>query len=145
MMRLSTMWRVDSTLDAAGSSPVAERVLEPWPHDPHSPRFFRSSANFLYVFRQAGTTSFLRFTDSAERSRAALGAESRPGGAGHWWSPRPSGGGQRGRISVWAPRDGRGDAAEAPPRGGPRDRSPAAGPPAGALAHRAATAARPGV
>src|SRR5262252_4384972 len=75
MMCLSTMWRVDSTLDPAGRSPVAERVLEPWPHDPRSLRFFRSSANFLYVFRQAGTTFFLRFTESAERSRVALEAE----------------------------------------------------------------------
>jgi Ser/Thr protein kinase RdoA (MazF antagonist) len=75
MMRLSTMWRVDSTHDSAGHSPVAERVLEPWPHEPQSLRFVRSSANFLYVLRQAGATSFLRFTDSAERSRAAVDAE----------------------------------------------------------------------
>lgn len=46
MMRLSTMWNVDRTVRADGSSPVAERVLERWPHDPGSVRFFRSTTKF---------------------------------------------------------------------------------------------------
>src|SRR5215471_1057798 len=75
MMRLTTMYRVDSTHDSTGRSPVAQRVLEPWPHDPQSLQLFRASANFLYVLRQAGATSFLRFTESAERSREAIDAE----------------------------------------------------------------------
>src|SRR5262245_14589159 len=75
MMRLSTMWRVDSTHDSTGRSRVAERVLERWPHDAQSLQLFRASANFLYALRQAGAMSFLRFTESTERSREAIDAE----------------------------------------------------------------------
>jgi Ser/Thr protein kinase RdoA (MazF antagonist) len=75
MMRLSTLWKVDSTVDASGSSPVAERILQNWEPDAGSMRFFRSSANFLYVFQTDGIRYFLRFADSAERSRVAIEAE----------------------------------------------------------------------
>src|SRR4051794_26011895 len=75
MMRLSTLWKVDSTIDAAGSSPLAERILVSWPHEAWSVRFFRSSANFLYTFTQESKRYFLRFSDSTERSRAAIEAE----------------------------------------------------------------------
>lgn len=75
MMRLSTMWKVDSTVDMGGSSPVAERILERWAHDSGSIRFFRSSANFVYVFRIDGKRHFLRFADSSERGREAIEAE----------------------------------------------------------------------
>lgn len=75
MMRLSTMWNVDRTIDASGRNPVAERILEAWPHDQGSARFFRSSANFVYVVRHEGKRRFLRFADASERSRAAIEAE----------------------------------------------------------------------
>src|SRR5689334_14616709 len=75
MMRLSTIWRVDATIDALGSSPVAERILENWPHNASTVRFFRSSANFSYVFRNDGKRYFLRFADGTERSREAIEAE----------------------------------------------------------------------
>lgn len=75
MMRLSTIWNVDRTIDANGSSPVAERILERWPYDHGSIRFFRSSANFLYVFRIDGNRHFLRFADSSERTREVIEAE----------------------------------------------------------------------
>jgi Ser/Thr protein kinase RdoA (MazF antagonist) len=75
MMRLSTLWKVDSAVGANGSSPVAERILENWPHDAGSVRFFRSSANFLYVFQLSGQRYFLRFADGAERSRETIESE----------------------------------------------------------------------
>jgi Ser/Thr protein kinase RdoA (MazF antagonist) len=75
MMRLTTMWKVDSTIRADGSGPVAERLLERWEHDRGSVRFFRSSANFLYAFRREGSRHFLRFADSTERSRGGIEAE----------------------------------------------------------------------
>lgn len=75
MMRLSTMWKVDSTIHPSGSSPVAERILERWAHDSGSIRFFRSSANFVYVFLINGKRHFLRFADSSERTREAIEAE----------------------------------------------------------------------
>lgn len=75
MMRLSTLWKVDATVDGAGSSPLAERILENWEHQAASVRFFRSSANFLYFFQHAGKNFFLRFADDSERSREAIEAE----------------------------------------------------------------------
>ena len=75
MMRLSTMWRVDSTIADDGSSPIAQRILERWDHDPGSVRFFRSSANFLYAFQHQGQDHFLRFSDTTERSRGSVDAE----------------------------------------------------------------------
>jgi hypothetical protein len=75
MMRLSTMWKVDSTVDTAGSSRLAERILEGWQYEAGSVRFFRSSANFLYTFQSDDKRYFLRFAASSERSRAAIEAE----------------------------------------------------------------------
>jgi Ser/Thr protein kinase RdoA (MazF antagonist) len=69
------MWKVDSTIDAGGSSPVAERMLERWTYDRGSVRFFRSSANFLYAFQTKGKHHFLRFADSSERGREAIEGE----------------------------------------------------------------------
>lgn len=74
-MKLSTMWRVDQTIDDAGSSPIAEQALAPWAHDDGTLEFFRSSANFLYLFEREGTTHFLRFAASSERSRDAVESE----------------------------------------------------------------------
>lgn len=74
-MRLSTLWRVDATIDADGGSPVAERLLEGWTHDHGSARFFRSSANFLYQFRDGGQVRFLRFAAATERTRDTIEAE----------------------------------------------------------------------
>ena len=54
MMRLSTMWAVDRTIDADGRSPIADEILAAWGHDPGTARFFRSSANFIYTFDRAG-------------------------------------------------------------------------------------------
>ncbi|MEO7001345.1 MAG: phosphotransferase [Ktedonobacterales bacterium] len=75
MMKLSTMLKVDNTLDTQGQSRIADRILEQWEHDPGSAQFFRSSANFVYVFHNAGNRYFLRFADSAERTAAAIEAE----------------------------------------------------------------------
>ena len=75
MMRLSTMWKIDRTVDAEGRSPIAERILENWAHDRGSARHFRSSANFVYACRRQGHGCYLRFADSTERSRAAIEAE----------------------------------------------------------------------
>lgn len=61
MMRLSTMLRVDMTIDADGRSALAQQILANWGHDRGSERFFRSSANFLYRFDRAGAPYFLRF------------------------------------------------------------------------------------
>jgi Ser/Thr protein kinase RdoA (MazF antagonist) len=75
MMKLSTMLKVDSTADTQWQSRIAEQMLEHWEHDQGSAQFFRSSTNFVYVFRKGGERSFLRFAESAERTGAAIEAE----------------------------------------------------------------------
>ncbi len=79
MMKLSVMLKVDSAIDDEGRSRIADRILEPWEHEPGSARFFRSSANFVYTFskdgEKGGERCFLRFADSGERSAAEIAAE----------------------------------------------------------------------
>ena len=75
MMKLSTMCKVDCMVGANGESPVAEQLLKDWEHDPGSVRFFRSSANFVYVLRNGGRECFLRFAESSERTRETIEAE----------------------------------------------------------------------
>ena len=75
MMRLTTMWNVDATIDDEGSSPIAEQILAQWAYDRGSVRFFRSSANFIYRFRQQDEERFLRFAAASERSRELIDAE----------------------------------------------------------------------
>ena len=75
MMTLSTMWNVDRTIREDGSSLIAERILEQWDYDSGSIRFFRSSANFLYVLQREGTDHLLRFSDASERSREDVEAD----------------------------------------------------------------------
>ena len=72
MMRLSTMLRVDCATSAEGTNPVAEAALERWRHDAGSLRFFRSSANFVHVFRVDGALHFLRLAEESERRREAI-------------------------------------------------------------------------
>jgi Ser/Thr protein kinase RdoA (MazF antagonist) len=75
MMKLSTMLKVDSTVDTQSRSRIAEQILERWEHDQGSAQFFRSSANFVYIFRKGGEAYFLRFAESAQRTKAELEAE----------------------------------------------------------------------
>ncbi|MDQ6694764.1 MAG: phosphotransferase [Chloroflexota bacterium] len=74
-MTLSTLWKVDSTVDKEGRSPIAEQILTSWEHDGGSAKFFRSSANFVYMFRRGSKVHFLRFADSSERQKAVIEAE----------------------------------------------------------------------
>lgn len=75
MMRLSTLWSVDRTLDADGRSPLADRIAEQWEHDANTVRFVRSSANFVYRFSANGSERFLRFARNAERTRETIEGE----------------------------------------------------------------------
>ncbi len=75
MMKLSAMVTVDSAVDAQGRFRIPERILEQWEHDPEPAQFYRSSANFVYVFRKDGERYFLRFAESAERTAAEIAAE----------------------------------------------------------------------
>jgi Ser/Thr protein kinase RdoA (MazF antagonist) len=75
MMSLSVKWSVDRLTDAKGYNPVAEQIVKRWPHDPGSARFFRSSANFQYIFHHDGNQRFLRFAHSSERRQKSINAE----------------------------------------------------------------------
>lgn len=75
MMKLSTMYAVDSAVDTHGENIIAAQILKQWEHDAGSIRFFRSSANFIYLFRKEGKPFFLRFADSSERTRGTIEAE----------------------------------------------------------------------
>jgi Ser/Thr protein kinase RdoA (MazF antagonist) len=75
MMKLSTLWAVDSTVDTDGGSPIAEQILKQWDHEQGSAQFFRSSANFVYRFSKEGQPCFLRFAATAERTRDTIEAE----------------------------------------------------------------------
>jgi Ser/Thr protein kinase RdoA (MazF antagonist) len=75
MMPLSVMWSVDRLTNTKGSNPVADQIVDRWPHDAGSMRFFRSSANFLYVFQHDAKRRFLRFAPSSERRRKSIDAE----------------------------------------------------------------------
>ena len=75
MMKLSTMYKVDCMVGTNGQNPVAEQILKRWEHERGSMRFFRSSANFVYVFRNEGRQNFLRFAESSERTRETIEAE----------------------------------------------------------------------
>lgn len=75
MMKLSTMLKVNSTLDTQWRSRIAQNILEQWDHDQGSAQFFRASNNFVYIFCKGGKHCFLRFTESTERTRAEIEAE----------------------------------------------------------------------
>lgn len=75
MMKLSTMLKVDSTVDTQWQSQIAEHILEQWEHEPGSAQLFRSSTNFVYIFRKGGEPCFLRFAESAERTGAEIEVE----------------------------------------------------------------------
>jgi Ser/Thr protein kinase RdoA (MazF antagonist) len=74
-MTLSIIWVVDRTIDPSGSSPLAREIASRWRHDPETIKFFRSSANFVYMVRRDGVTCFLRFAPASERQRADIEAE----------------------------------------------------------------------
>ena len=70
MMKLSTLWALDRTIDdATGRNPIADALAAHWDHDPGSVRFFRTSANSIYRLSRLGRPAFLRIAPDAERSR----------------------------------------------------------------------------
>lgn len=75
MMKLSTMKKVVDTVDEHWESPLAESILERWGYDPGSAKYFRSSANFVFVFQNKGQYFFLRFNDSVERELERIESE----------------------------------------------------------------------
>lgn len=75
MMKLSLMQAVVETLNATYASPIADALVAAWAHDPGSARYFRASANFIFVFKREGQPAILRFAHASERTPAAIQAE----------------------------------------------------------------------
>jgi Ser/Thr protein kinase RdoA (MazF antagonist) len=75
MMKLSLMHAVVDTLNATQGSPIAETILAAWAHDPGSARYFRASANFVFVFKRDDQPCILRFSHASERTAEAIQAE----------------------------------------------------------------------
>jgi Ser/Thr protein kinase RdoA (MazF antagonist) len=71
-MKLSTLWAFDQTIGADGSSPIATQIARRWDHDPGSIRFFRSSANVIYILTVDGERCFLRCAAATERTRETI-------------------------------------------------------------------------
>jgi len=63
------------TLNATYASPIADALLAAWSHDPGSARYFRASANFIFVFERGGKPYILRFAHASERTTDAIQAE----------------------------------------------------------------------
>src|SRR6056297_1272229 len=68
MMKMSTMTDVDTTIDDEGNSKIAEKIAELWNPDTDSVKYFRSSANFIFIFKKNGEYHFLRFNRDDERN-----------------------------------------------------------------------------
>lgn len=75
MMKLSTMKKVVDTVNKDWKSPLAEKMLELWGYDADTVKYFRSSANFVFIFKKSGKTYFLRFNDSTERDLKSIESE----------------------------------------------------------------------
>ncbi|MGV3465460.1 MAG: phosphotransferase enzyme family protein [Heyndrickxia sp.] len=75
MMKLSTMKKVVETVDSEWHSPLAEFILNRWGFDEGSVYYFRSSANFIFLFKRNGATHFLRFNNSCERDIETIESE----------------------------------------------------------------------
>lgn len=75
MMKLSSMLKVVETVDDEWRSPLVERILENWEYDKKSLYYFRSSANFIFVFKKDEERYFLRFVEKQERSIETITAE----------------------------------------------------------------------
>lgn len=75
MMKLSTMQAVTDTVNDEWESAIADQILASWEHDKGTAKYFRASANFLFIFQKAGKRYFLRFNHSTERSIDLIRAE----------------------------------------------------------------------
>ena len=75
MMKLSAMQALIMTLNENEESPIANVIAFRWNHDPGTVRFFRASANFLFLFKYSGQDYVLRFINVNERTFDAIHAE----------------------------------------------------------------------
>ncbi len=75
MMKLSLMQAVVGTLNDTYESPIADAMLAAWAHDQGRARYFRASANFIFMFEREGQPYILRFAHTSERTADPIHAE----------------------------------------------------------------------
>lgn len=69
MMKLSTMQAVVATVDEAWESPLVEELLQYWFHDARRAKYWRTSSNFVFFFKESGEDRILRFNHAANVPR----------------------------------------------------------------------------
>ena len=74
-MKLSAMRALVITLNEHDESPIANAIASRWGPDPGTVRFFRASANFLFLFKHSEQDYVLRFINANERTIDSIRAE----------------------------------------------------------------------
>ncbi|HLV08640.1 MAG TPA: phosphotransferase [Halanaerobiales bacterium] len=77
MMKLSTMKTIVDTVDEEWNSSFGEKIAGLWDYDEGTVKYFRSSANFIFIFRREGEDYYLRFNRSDEREKDSIEEEIR--------------------------------------------------------------------
>ncbi|MFW5981299.1 MAG: phosphotransferase enzyme family protein, partial [bacterium] len=75
MMKLSTMKTIVDTVDEEWNSSFGEEIAGLWGYDEGTVKYFRSSANFIFIFRREGEDYYLRFNHSDERDKDSIKEE----------------------------------------------------------------------
>ncbi len=75
MMTMETMWRVVATVSDDWESDLAEEVLRRWESDRSRTKYWRASANFVFLFKRAGRDYVLRFNHESERTAEFVESE----------------------------------------------------------------------
>jgi len=75
MMKLSTMKTIVDTVDEEWNSSLGENIAGLWDYDEGTVKYFRSSANFIFIFRREGEDYYLRFNRSDEREKDSIEEE----------------------------------------------------------------------
>lgn len=75
MMKLSTMKIIVDTVDEEWNSPFAEEIAKFWGYDEETVKYYRSSANFIFVFQKEERDYYLRFNHSDERDKETIASE----------------------------------------------------------------------
>lgn len=75
MMKLSTMKTIVDTVDEEWNSSFAEEIAGLWGYDQGTVKFYRSSANFIFIFQKGGRDYYLRVNHSDEREKDTIAEE----------------------------------------------------------------------
>lgn len=75
MMKLKTMKTIVDTVDQEWNSAFAENIAGLWGYDAGTVKYYRASANFVFIFCREGEEYYLRFNRSDERNKDDIDEE----------------------------------------------------------------------